>query len=153
MAEKGFMKAVKMDFRSEGAKIEETGRYEFNGKKYRLRTLDNMSERLESEINEGKSKCMFPKEILTIVMQMRKKAYETIIKDRPTHTENKSILKDINSKIKELKEKDFIVSSSEIKENPKDEQMYIRILNMQVEDQERIDLEKELEELKEKETR
>ena len=76
------MDKLKLEFDSLGDKILHTGQYEYDGKQFDLKTLENLTYRLEAEMKSGKDGALYSEEILTIAMQMLKKANEEVVKNK-----------------------------------------------------------------------
>ena len=71
---------IELAHENKGDEILHTGKYEYKGTKYELSTLENLVQRLEDEIRSGRDEIFYSEEILTIAMQMLRKAHIEIVK-------------------------------------------------------------------------
>lgn len=136
---------LKISYAKEGDKILNTGKFEYHGTKYDLATLANLTERLSSEMIIGTDEVEYSTEILTIAMQMRRKALETILQDTQVTPQKEQELQALIDMQSSLNQQGLILSSSQMAREAKDSQLaqlYITALNEEIKKQIEIDIKK-----------
>ena len=134
---------------NKGDDILHTGKYEYKGTKYDLRTLENLAQRLENEIKSGKDEFFYSEEVLTIAMQMLKKAHLEIVKSSQVTPSKEQKLAQIQNKQVRLQEEGILLSAEILLRNPEKAQEYITALQEEIEKQNQIDAQNKIKEMKE----
>lgn len=140
---------VEISHENKGDDILYTGKYEYRGTKYDLRTLENLAQRLEGEIRSGKDEMFYSEEVLTIAMQMLKKAQLEILKSSQVTPAKEQRLAQIQDKQVSLQEDGILLSAETLLRNPEKAQEYIMALHGEMAKQEEIDTKRQMKEIRE----
>lgn len=90
-------------------------KYQFQGKEYDLKVLEDLEMRLEEEVRNGRDD---KKGTLTIVMQMLKKAYLGISKSSQGNPEVEGKLAEIQERQMRLQEEGLLLPKEEVVRSP-----------------------------------
>lgn len=140
---------VEISHENKGDDILHTGKYEYKGTKYDLRTLENLAQRLEGEIRSGKDEMFYSEEVLTIAMQMLKKAQLEILKSSQVTPAKEQRLAQIQDKQVSLQEDGILLSAETLLRNPEKAQEYIMALQGEMAKQKEIDTKRQMKEIRE----
>lgn len=140
---------VEISHENKGDDILHTGKYEYKGTKYDLRTLENLAQRLEGEIRSGKDEMFYSEEVLTIAMQMLKKAQLEILKSSQVTPAKEQRLAQIQDKQFSLQEDGILLSAETLLRNPEKAQEYIMALQGEMAKQKEIDTKRQMKEIRE----
>ena len=140
---------VEISHENKGDDILHTGKYEYKGTKYDLRTLENLAQRLEEEIRSGKDEMFYSEEVLTIAMQMLKKAQLEILKSSQVTPAKEQRLAQIQDKQVSLQEDGILLSAETLLRNPEKAQEYIMALQREMAKQKEIDTKRQMKEIRE----
>lgn len=140
---------VEISHENKGDDILHTGKYEYKGTKYDLRTLENLAQRLEGEIRSGKDEMFYSEEVLTIAMQMLKKAQLEILKSSQVTPAKEQRLAQIQDKQFSLQEDGILLSAETLLRNPEKAQEYIMALQGEMAKQKEIDTKRKMKEIRE----
>lgn len=127
---------INIKWPNEGSEILETGKYTYKGKKYDMGLLERLCERLISEIESGEEG-NYPEEVLTLAIQMRKKAHEAILRDTQKTPEKESKKSKLDEQAVDLNRRGILVTPSYINRSP---EIYIAALEEELNKQRQIDL-------------
>lgn len=136
---------LKVSYAKEGDKILDTGKFEYHGTHYDLKTLSSLTERLSAEMLKGHNETEYSAEILTIAMQMRRKALETILQDTQVTPQKEQELQALIDLQTTLNQQGLILSSSQIARETRNSQLaqiYISALNDEMKKQTELDIKK-----------
>lgn len=128
-------------YEKEGIKIVDTGAYEYHGISFDLQTLENLANRLESEIGSGKDENVYSDEILTIAMQMIKNAQQIINRDTQLTPQKEHKMQGILDKMAQLNSKGMLLSPTQLLKQPEKAQEYIMALQGEMAKQQTLDRE------------
>ena len=137
---------MELDNNNIGDKILQTGQYEYGGAQFDLRTLENLTYRLETEIKSGKDETIYSEEILTIAMQMLKKANQEIVKSSQVTPAKEQKLTQIEDRQNELFRTGCTLNAGAILTKPEKAQEYIMALQQQMSKQKELDTQKMMKE-------
>lgn len=140
---------IELSHENKGDDILHTGKYEYKGTKYDLRTLENLAQRLEGEIRSGKDEMFYSEEVLTIAMQMLKKAQLEILKSSQVTPAKEQRLAQIQDKQVSLQEDGILLSAETLLRNPEKAQEYIMALQGEMAKQKEIDTKRRMKEIRE----
>ena len=140
---------VEISHENKGDDILHTGKYEYKGTKYDLRTLENLAQRLEEEIRSGKDEMFYSEEVLTIAMQMLKKAQLEILKSSQVTPAKERRLAQIQDKQVSLQKDGILLSAETLLRNPEKAQEYIMALQGEMAKQKEIDTKRQMKEIRE----
>ena len=140
---------VEISHENKGDDILHTGKYEYKGTKYDLRTLENLAQRLEEEIRSGKDEMFYSEEVLTIAMQMLKKAQLEILKSSQVTPAKERRLAQLQDKQVSLQKDGILLSAETLLRNPEKAQEYIMALQGEMAKQKEIDTKRQMKEIRE----
>ena len=140
---------MELSHENKGDEILHTGKYEYKGTKYDLSTLENLAQRLEMEIRSGKDEMFYSEEVLTIAMQMLKKAHLEIVKSSQVIPSKEQKLAQIQEKQFSLQEDGILLSAETLLRNPEKAQEYITALQEEMAKQKELDTQRKMKEAKE----
>lgn len=140
---------MELSHANKGDEILHTGKYKYKGTKYDLSTLENLAQRLEMEIRSGKDEMFYSEEVLTIAMQMLKKAHLEIVKSSQVNPSKEQKLAQIQDKQFSLQEDGILLSAETLLRDPEKAQKYITALQGEMAKQKELDTQRKMEEAKE----
>lgn len=140
---------MELSHENKGDEILHTGKYEYKGTKYDLSTLENLAQRLEVEIRSGKDEMFYSEEVLTIAMQMLKKAHSEIVKSSQVNPSKEQKLAQIKEKQFSLQQDGILLSAETLLRDPKKAQEYITALQGEMSKQKELDTQRKMKEAKE----
>ena len=114
-----------------------------------LNTLENLAQRLEMEIRSGKDEMFYSEEVLTIAMQMLKRAHSEIVKSSQVNPSKEQKLAQIKEKQFSLQEDGILLSAESLLRNPQKAQEYITALQGEMSKQKILDEQRKMKEAKE----
>ena len=101
------------------------------------------------EIRSGKDEMFYSEEILTIAMQMLKKAHLEIVKSSQVNPSKEQKLAQIQEKQFSLQEDGILLSAETLLRNPEKAQEYITALQGEMAKQKELDTQRKMKEAKE----
>lgn len=137
---------MKLDNNNLGDKILQTGQYEYGGVQFDLKTLENLTYRLETEIKNGKDETIYSEEILTIAMQILKKANQEILKSSQVTPAKEQKLAQIEDRQNELLRTGYTLNAGAILNKPEKAQEYMMALQQEMSKQKEQDTQKMMKE-------
>lgn len=140
---------MELSHENKGDEILHSGKYEYKGFKYDLNTLENLAQRLEMEIRSGKDEMFYSEEVLTIAMQMLKRAHSEIVKSSQVNPSKEQKLAQIKEKQFSLQEDGILLSAESLLRNPQKAQEYITALQGEMSKQKILDEQRKMKEAKE----
>ena len=130
-----------LSHKNEGEKILSTGKFEYHGTLYDLKLLSNLTDRLSNEILNASNETEYASEILTIAMQIRRRALETILKYNQGNFQKKQELQNLITTQTIYNQQGVSLTASQITTKSRDSELlqkYFSALNAEIKKQ--IDL-------------
>lgn len=140
---------MELAHKNKGDQILATGQYEYSGIQFDLRTLENLTYRLETEMKGGKDEAIYSEEILTIAMQMLKKAKQEILRSSQVTPAKEQELAQIVDRQNELFRSGYTLNAEAILSKPEKAQEYMSALLQEMAKQKELDTQRTIKEAKE----
>lgn len=141
---------MELEHVNKGDEILHTGKYEYRGIKYDLQTLENLAERLEDAIRiQNDDDVLYAEEVLTIIIQMLKKANMEIVESSQANLTKEEKLSSIQDKQYNLQKDGIILNAATLLRSPEKAQEYIMALQEEMAKQKSIDTQRQMKETKE----